>query len=301
MQNKNKIILLILFVGLIGGAASTFGKIALKEVSPVVFNFLRFTVAAVALIPFLIQTSPAINNKKRLILISLFATGNVMFFVFGLKFTTATISQTLYAGGPMIAGVLSYFILKDRITLKKVLGIIIGFVGTSLIIFGPVINSSSVWNGTIIGNILLFLGVTSFSLYTVLSKKYNDGYSPMALIKYFIFTTLFIQTILVFFSGFKNEIASIVHISSLAWFCIVFVGLVSTILYYFLYQYILKSATPVLASMTLYLQPLSGILWARILLGEKFTTIFAIGGVLIFAGIALVFYDRHNTIQPVGK
>ncbi len=293
MQDKTKIILLIIFLGLIGGAASTFGKIALREVSPVIFNFLRFIVAAIVLLPFLIGTRDAVENKKKLILISLFATGNVMFFVFGLKFTTATISQTLYAGGPLLAGVFSYFILKEEINPRKVLGIIIGFVGTLLIIFGPIINSSSIWNGTFFGNAMLCLAVISFSLYAVFSKKYNNEYSSISFIKYFIFTTLIAQTVFLAFSPLKDEIASIARISPLTWFSIIFVGLISTTLYYFLYQRILKGATPVLASMILYLQPLAGILWARILLHERFTPIFLAGGTLIFLGIALVFYDKY--------
>lgn len=293
MQNKTKVILVIIFLGLIGGAASTFGKIALREVSPTLFNFLRFVIAAIALLPFLSLASSPVKNKKKLILISLFATGNVVFFVLGLKFTTATISQTLYAGGPMLAGLFSYLILKEETNFKKILGIIIGFVGTLIIIFGPAIDSHSIWNGTLFGNIMLSLAVISFSLYAVFSKKHSEEYSSLSFIKYFIFTTLAVQTTLLIFSEFKGEIASISHISTYAWFAIAFVGVISTTLYYFLYQYVLKSATPVLASMILYLQPLAGILWARILLGEKFTSIFLVGGVLIFAGIALVFYDKY--------
>jgi drug/metabolite transporter (DMT)-like permease len=224
-----------------------------------------------------------------------------MFFVFGLKFTTATISQTLYAGGPLLAGVFSYFLLKEEISMKKILGIIIGFIGTAVIIFGPVINSSSIWNGTLFGNIMLSLAVVSFSLYTVLSKKCNDEYSPISFIKYFVFTTLIVQTLLLIFSPLRNEIASISYISPLAWFSIIFVGFISTTLYYFLYQRVLKTATPVLASMILYLQPLAGIIWARILLNERFTTIFIAGGLLIFTGITLVFYDRYSKHAKVNS
>lgn len=294
MYSKNKTILLIFLISILGGATGTFSKIALREVSPVIFTLLRFLFALVVLMPlFLREPKYSVENKKRVIAISLFATINVTFFIFGLRLTTAVISQMLYAAVPLIAGVFSYLINKEEVGVKKALGILIGFVGTLLVIVGPKIGVASVWNGDIVGNILIFIGVVSFSLYSVLSKKYEKEFSPLSLSKYFILTTILVQTVLIAFTSAYNELYLVSDLSLYTWFSILYTGVIGTALWYILYQRVINQTTPVIASMILYLQPLSAILVASILLGEKVTYIFIAGGVLIFSGIALVL-NQHS-------
>jgi len=50
----------------------------------------------------------------------------------------------------------------------------------------------------------------------------------------------------------------------------------------------LKFGTPLIASMTLYLQPITTVIWAFFILGEVVNTQFIIGGALALAGAWLV-------------
>ena len=292
-MGKYKNILIILFISAMGGSAGIFFKIALREIPPDLFTFLRFSFAFLAFLPFLFsKTTPVTVDRKKLILISFIATANIVFFIFGLQYTTATISGILYAVAPLMVGILSWKITREQISLSEWLGISIGFLGALAIIVAPKLGVVSTWNGSLFGNLIIASAVISFSLYSVLSKKYQNLYSPMVLTKYFVFTTIVTQVLLMSFH-FSPAVHLLGHISLKVWIIIIYAGVLDTALYYFLYQYVIKRASPVLASMTFYLQPIFAIIAARLILGEKITPIFFFSTIAIFLGITLVFRDRY--------
>lgn len=294
---KYKIFLLILLTSLVGGGTSVLFKIALREIPPDLFTFLRFLAAFIVLLPFLFKKDGVlVQNRQKIILISVIGAVNVILYITGLQYTTAIVSSMLYAAAPFVVGILSWKIVKERISFNKWLGILIGFFGMLVLIFGPNLGVSPLSNGSILGNLIIGLAIISFSLYSVLSKKYESIYSPFILTKYFIITTLVVQLILMSFH-LGTSFNLLKDISPIVWFCILYSGILGTTLYYFLYQYVLKRATPVLVSTTFYLQPIATIIWARLLLGEVITPIFFIGSMLIFIGITIVFYGQY-LIRP---
>src|SRR3989344_134345 len=127
MMRKYMNLLIILFIALLGGAAGVFFKIAIEEIPPDLFTFLRFVVAYLAFIPFFIREKTApLKERGKLIPLSLLGTANVMFFIFGLQYTTSTISGMMYAAGPLIVAILSLFIIKEKISFSKWFGVILG-------------------------------------------------------------------------------------------------------------------------------------------------------------------------------
>ncbi len=131
----------------------------------------------------------------------------------------------------------------------------------------------------------------SFCLYSVISKKYSNEYSPANLTKYFILTTLVTQIFLLTFH--LKELEVLTHLSLSTWLAVAFSGILGTALYYFLYQYVVKKASPVLASTTFFLQPLAGIMWAWILIGEKVTETLLLGAIFIFLGMGIVIHEQY--------
>jgi drug/metabolite transporter (DMT)-like permease len=65
-------------------------------------------------------------------------------------------------------------------------------------------------------------------------------------------------------------------------------GFFGTFSTYVLYQYALKSLSALTTSLTSYVQPITTAILAIIFLGERLTTPFIIGAMLVFAGIFLV-------------
>ncbi|MEK7569332.1 MAG: DMT family transporter [Patescibacteria group bacterium] len=290
---KYQILFLVIIMSILG-ANGTFFKIALRELPIDLFTFLRFAFAYIFFLPYLLtQTKEVVAGKRKLILISLLGTLNVFLFVLGLDHTTASIAVTMYASGPLVIAAFSLVILKEKISLKKWLGIFLGFIGVLFIVAAPLFGKGSVWNGTLAGNLTLVGAVLVFSLYSVLSRKYSREYSPLTLTKYFIYTTIVSQTLLLSFHS--GSLSLLKEISLTTWLCVIYVAVGGTVLYYILYQYIIKKATAVMASMSFFLQPIAGIIWASLLLGEKITRPFFFGGLLVFLGMAVFFHEQYSS------
>lgn len=289
-NSKYTTLFLITLTAFLGGGISPFVKISLKEIPPLTFTLLRFLSVSLILTPIFLHKEKKIikiKDLKSLVLVSLLATSNVTFFVLGVKRTTATIAQMLYAAVPIIAGIFSYILLKEKLNPKKIMGVLLGFIGVLTIILLPVFGQKTVFSGDVTGNLLVFIAVASFSLYTVLSKKYQVKYSPLMLTVIFILTTIVIQLFLSPFELKANpywwQRVSLTGILGL-----LYVGIIGTGIYYLLYQYAIKKATPVIASMTMYLQPIFSFIWAYMLLGERLTFGFVIGAIMAFSGSYLV-------------
>lgn len=231
------------------------------------------------------------EKLKEAVLVSLLATSNVTFFALGVKKTTATIAQMLYAAVPIIAGVFSYLLLKEKVKIEKIVGILLGFIGVLIIILLPVIGAPSAFKGDLMGNLLVFIAVVCYSLYTVMSKRLQEIYSPLSLTVIFIMVTLLVQFSLIPTElSSKPEFLSKIspnHIASL-----LYVGILGTAFFFLIYQYAIKKASPIVASITFYLQPIAAFLWAFVLLGERLTLGFILGGLLALIGAGIVTHKQ---------
>jgi drug/metabolite transporter (DMT)-like permease len=297
-------LLQVIVLAAIGGGVPTFQKIALQTFPTLTFILIRFIVAFTVLAPIFIKHREKLhkNDIVPIILISLLGTGNVLFVAFGVKRTTAISTQVLYAGVPVIAMFASFLILKTQTTRRQIVGILIGLIGVLIIVISPKINNGIDNAGSLVGNLLVFTAVVSYSLYTVFSKKLQQFYSPLFLTTMMIIVTIFIQVFLAptEIGQYKSTLKSITAVSIIS---LLYVSIFGTAIYFLLYQKIIKTANPVVASMTLYLQPISSILWASFILNEKLTLGILIGGILGLLGASLVVKKKekvysHRTHEP---
>jgi len=296
-SNKLLIFFLIILAAILGGGAGIFGKIALMEIPPFSFTFLRFLIASIFLIPFSLGHLPNFKKKDyKIILLSLLASANVILFAFGIKQTTANIGQMIYTAVPIVSALLSFYCLKERFGVSKIIGIVIGFMGTVLVVLLPLISNNND-GSTIGGNIIIAVAMLSISLYWVLSKKFHSQYSSSEINNYFIFTT----TILLFFLSIFDLFGKPAWwhgVSTNAYLALIFVAILSTAIYYLISQIIVKKATPVMAAMVLYVQPFTTFIWAYYFLAEKLTVLFLIGVFLSLLGLGIYnFTNKQNIIS----
>ena len=280
-----KSFLLVVFLAILGGSISTFSKLSLQKIPPLTFTFLRFFLASMILFPFFVKNKIHWKGIWKVILVSFLATVNVMLFIFGLQKTTAPLATTLYVIVPLLVSVLSYFFLKEHLKKKKLFGIFLGVIGFSILLFIPLINNQERFHGDLLGNFLIFIAILSFSFYSVLSKKLQKEYTPFQLTFIFVVVT----SILTFFFSFleiKNPWWN--NLSSASILSVIYVGVLGTGIFYLLYQYTIKRTTPLLTSMSLYLQPFAAVFFAYSFLGEGITTGFILGCILSLIGVWFV-------------
>jgi len=203
-------------------------------------------------------------------------------------------SQMVYGAIPIISATLSFYILKERFGFTKITGIIVGFIGTILIVLLPLISSNS--GGSILGNLIITIAMLSISLYWVLSKKLQSEYSPLEINNYFIFTTTFLLIFLSIIDLFKHP-NWWEGVSSNSYLALIFIAIFGTAITYLISQILIKKTTPVMASMVLYIQPFATFVLAYLFLSEKLTSLFSIGVVLSLLGVGLYNFSIRNKIN----
>lgn len=283
MTNQTKALLAVLGAAFVGGGAGVWIKFSLKEIPPLSFTFLRFLLAYLFVLPFLRKEKIKIKNSLKPVLVSLFSTVNIVLFVFGIQLTNANMSQTIYAFVPVLTAIIAYFLIKERFNKQKVFGIVLGFIGISLIIMLPLIDNLNFSPGSLWGNLLIFTGVSFYAFYPVLSKKIQVNYSPIYLTAIFILTTAIIAGVLALFE-LTPGLTWIKETSLASWMGLISTAAFGTVIYYLLTQYAIKYGSAVIGTLTLYLQPFMTFFWAYLILGEKVTLLILIGCLLVIAG-----------------
>lgn len=279
----------LFFANFIGGALSPlFVKLGIGEFPPVTFTLFRFIIAALALTPFVFLRKTSFDKKhtKQLIFYSLFFSGNVIFYAIGLQFTTAIATQILYATVPILTGILSFFIVHERFGPNKIFGAVLSMIGVGILMYGSLDKSNQVSLGTPFGNFIIMVGILSWTLYLVFSKKLTSVYSPkVTTFASFLVTIVVTAAIIPFEWAIRPFVPSLVTPVGIV--SLFGVSVVSSTISYFLIQFGIKRTTPFTASIFFYLAPLFSSLTAVPILHEKITTTLVIGGILIISGVFL--------------
>ncbi len=292
MSDRQTAFIAIFLGAILGGATAAVTKIGLAGFPSFSFVFLRFFVASICIVPFVLFKKKTVRNYLSLIPLSLLGTFNILVFIVGIKTTTATIGQLLYAATPFLTSAILYLFYQEKLRKIKALGVIVGFIGTLIVVLLPVIEHGNSFAGDLIGNLLISVGVISWSFYMVYSRQLLKKYSPFDITSAFIFvTTIVSMPFFIFETATHNGWWQNLTLNSILAFF--YVAIISTIATYLLNQYAIKHGGAIFASMSFYLLPVFAFLTASILLGERLTIGLAIGGVLVLVGIYFTTKGRR--------
>jgi drug/metabolite transporter (DMT)-like permease len=152
-----------------------------------------------------------------------------------------------------------------------------GFIGAFLIVFQS-LGKNGV--GGIQGNLLVLLATIFFVTYAITSakKQAEKIVSPYSLIFY--------SSILAMIISFYPMLESVqkVNLGIRQIFALGWLGVISTVVFFVIFQYIVKKEGALVASVYAYLQATLGAIIGVVVLGEKMTIYIIIGAVLTFIG-----------------
>jgi len=218
------------------------------------------------------------------------AVNQILFFE-GLNLTTPINASIIMVTIPIMVLVFAYFIIGDKISLNKLVGILFGFIGAVYLILQG--GSISVGSNTTLGNFFTFLNASSYALFLVLVKPLLKKYSAIAVMKW-VFTFGFIYILpftlpLVLKSDFTS-------IPSHIWLSIVYVVLFTTVLAYFLNNFSLKTITPTMNSAYIYVQPLLATLISLWASKDRLTYVEVLAAFFIFTGVYFVNFRKGKKV-----
>ncbi|MBT8245987.1 MAG: DMT family transporter [Winogradskyella sp.] len=289
MSSRIKAIIALFIVQLLYGINYTFAKTVMNEnyIKPLGFVLLRI-ICATALFWLMSLFLPKEKIEKKDFKTIFFAAVfgvfiNMIFFLKGLEYTTPIHASTIMTIVPIVILVLSVFILKERITQLKTLGIVIGFIGALVLtLYGQ---SARVADNIPLGNLMIFLNAVSYSIYVILVKKLTNKYHPFTFIKWlFLFGLIFVTPF-----GY-SELSSVEWQSFTPYisFSVAFVVIGATFLTYLLNPWAISKLKASTVGIFIYLQPVIAGLFA-ILSGADFIDTIKISAMLlIFLGVYFV-------------
>jgi len=214
------------------------------------------------------------------------ALNQVMFFE-GLNLTTPINASIIMVGVPIVVLFFSHIIIGDKLTLNKIIGIVLGTSGAAYLILQS--GSLSLSSNTFVGNIFILVNVTSYGLFLVLVKPLMSKYTPLTIMKWvFLFGLFYVTPVSL------NLVvdADYVTIPSNIWVSIGFVILFTTVFAYLLNNYSLKVLSPTVNSAYIYLQPVLTSVIALAFGKDNLTYVEVIAAMLIFIGVYFVSFNK---------
>jgi drug/metabolite transporter (DMT)-like permease len=287
-------------VMLLWAGNSIVGRAVRDEVAPFTLAFVRWTGASLVLLPFALgplrRDWPAIRRGWKAILL-LGMTGvagfNALLYS-GLHYTTATNALLLQAAIPPAVMLLDRLFFGVRSTWGQGLGVIASVLGVVVIVFeGDPASALGLHFG--VGDALVLAAVLVWAVYTVFLRLRPD-ISPVS----FIATTFAIGVIVMApMAAWEWHAGHQVVVNARVVGAFVYVGLLPSLVSYFIYNQAAGVVGPARAGQAITLMPLFGAFLSALLLGEKLHPFHFAGMALILAGIVIAAFSGRRQ-DPAG-
>jgi drug/metabolite transporter (DMT)-like permease len=295
---KLKAHLALLGANLIYGINYTVAKDVMPEyIAPFGFIFLRVSGALILFWSLSFFTKWETIQKAdlpRMIFAGIFGVAmNQMLFFQGLNLTNPINASIIMTTNPILVLVISAILIRERISVRKIIGIAIGLVGAVLLILfkgNSTAAELAVGTDTALGDFLVFLNATSYGIYLVIVKPLMKKYQPATVIKY-VFTFGFCFVIPFGWGEFSRVEWSSFPLDIGMKAAFVVIG--TTFFAYLFNIYALKRVSSTAVSIYIYSQPLFATLVALWLGSDTLTIVKVVATVLIFIGVYLVSVKRN--------
>jgi len=297
LSNWQFVVMMIITV-VVWALAFPFIRIGLNELSFVNLTIMRFVVACATLIAILLLQPKRFSKLHKKDIIPIFILGffGVMVYHLGINYGEQYISpgaaSLIIATIPVFIVVLAVVFLNEKITLKKLLGIVLALCGVLIIsVWGT--QDASIEIEYIFGALAVLVAALMGALYTVAGKKLLARYSALSLTVYAML--LGSLGLLPFLS--KSLLDEVSAMSLDSWFVVIFLGVCSTVIGYVLWYAALEMKTASDVSVYLYAIPVISTIISYFLFDDKITLLFIFGGVLVIASLTIVNMKTQQKID----
>ncbi|AWY39371.1 EamA/RhaT family transporter [Pseudomonas putida] len=279
-------------VTMIWGGTFVAGRFLADTLSPLLAASLRFLLASVALLLFLLMarvplTRPSPRQWLQLALLGFFGIFfyNLCFF-YGLHYINASRASLIVALNPAVIGLASWLLFKERLSRAKVVGIAICIAGTSLVIVSRtphlLVGNAEAW----IGDLLIFGCVLGWGVYSLFSRELNQSLGPVQTVTW----SILLGTLMLWATTAIRGELSLNALASLGpqqWLSLLYLGVLGSALAYIGYYDGIRKIGATRSGVFIALNPLTAVILGALLLDEQLTPAMYLGGGLILAGIFL--------------
>ena len=261
-------------------------KYATGIFNPVAFTGLRVgTAASFLLLVALARGGIALPRRDVVRLLFLGVIGNglyQLFFVHGVARTRAGNAALIVGAAPAFIALVARARGLERVKRMTLAGIALSVIGVGLVIVGS--ESSSNGQTTLLGSVLVFMGVLSWTVYTILLQPYTKRIDVIQLSA----VTMVGGAVPLLMASMPALIATNwTKVGAGGWLALLYSSVISMGVAYFFWYRGLRVLGPTRTAVYSNLQPIIALLVAWALLGENPTIFQGVGAATIIAGVFL--------------
>jgi len=219
----------------------------------------------------------------------------------GLVYASATHTAWLVSVSPLAMALLAFVILRERIGVRTILGIVVATVGVVLLVSDGHLTEFS-WIKSI-GDWLALASAFTWAVYTIATRNLSRRYPPLVL---FTFILIPATVIMVGYVGFTSKLSTFLHLPLRPLVALLYLGAVGIAIANWFWLEGVRRIGAARAGVYLYLEPLATTTLAIPYLGEHLGVVAATGAFLALAGVALAARNgagspqRNEPITEIG-
>lgn len=280
------------------GASPVAAKVAVGDLSALTVALLRTFVGGLMAVPVALglRIAPPATRRLRAILLLTGFCGFIAFpipFTIGLKMTSANHASMILAALPITTGAIAMLWDRRRPTRIWILGSLIALVGEAVLIGGRQ-GAGGVNQASLAGDALVLISNFAASLGYVAGGRLQQAGYPSTGTTFWgaaAMAAVLAPAVLALwlFGDLGGELAAA---PAKSWIAIFYLAAVSTILGYVLWYWALGKGGIARVGLIQFLQPVSGVILASVLLGEGITPSFLAASALVLFGVWLAIRGK---------
>lgn len=275
----------LLFVTTVWGAGFSAIKVGLAHLPPFLFVGLRFLATSILLSLIMLRrgTSFRVPRAHRLAmasLVALFYAQQGLLFT-GMQFTGAGRTAVILNSQPLMTALLAHFFVgKDRLSVPKVSGVLIGFAGVAVVFSDRLAVLSPV---AFRGDVSILMAALGWAVSTIITKRLHGKVSPSTLV---VWCAAGAAPLFLFTSVVRHE--TLLQPPDVQfWVAVTYLVVIATTYSFVLWNRLIQINLPSVATSFCFVTPIAGVFFGWLLLHEPLTRQVIFGTVLVAAGIVL--------------
>jgi len=276
----------LLAVTFVWGATFVVVQNAIAFLEPLSFNAIRFSLAGLFLLGWLVIFHRSLFHHYTLPLIrsgiwmGLWLFGGYALQTVGLLFTTSSKAGFITGLSVVLVPLFSFLFLKQKPSVNAVIGAVMAAAGLYFLMGG---DGKWTFNR---GDVFVFFGAISFAMHIIATGKYSVHYSPMLLTMTQIFTVAVLCTIIAFLLEDETQIWNAAVLQKReVWTALLITSLLATTAAFLVQTNFQKYTTATRVALIFAMEPVFAALTAHIWAGERLTASAIIGCIGILCGM----------------
>ena len=292
LSPQRRALLLMILTALVWAGLFPTGKVALRSIPPFTIAAIRLTIGAALLFLYLQRKNDTeempVSWTPRLV-------GSFLFLGFtgyllsvggnyqGLRFTTATNAALLNAASPIAIALLAAIFLREKMSAKMLLGIVISIVGVGVIVARGSwqVITASAYNP---GDLIIVATLFAWGIYTTYGRHLMQVVSPLTATTYAYIAGATYLLIACWLTEWESWQLAETRWDS--WLAVAYQSTLGTFAHFWYYQAV-EILGPSRAGVFINLVPVMAIGIAYVFLDEALTLPHLVGGLIVLVGVGV--------------